>query len=406
MVDIPSVLATIRRYRIASALIAFEVALACAVFCNVIFLVVERVERITLPSGTAEGELVQVQVAAGINSEVSSAQAATLGDVAVLSSVAGVASATVTNQVPFAGAEWTTGIMLSPDQRQPTLGASMYMGDAKILETFGLRLVMGRGFNPDEVQWMSRDMKVQSAILSEATARRLFPGKSGLGESIYLGDTQPVRVVGIVERLIRPSFGFAESDKLEHSVIVPVRVPYASGAYYVLRTTARERDRVLAEARTRLQASNPGIAIVSQGPLDAQRDKFFRQERSLAWLLASVCLALLMVTALGIYGLTSFWIEQRTHQIGVRRALGATRRQVLAQLMAENGVLVVAGVVLGVPSAVAINGYLVTAHDLPRMPYPFLLVGSLALFALGQLSVLVPALRAASVAPAEATRTR
>src|SRR5690606_24740247 len=114
----------IRRYRIASALIALEIALACAVFSNAIFLVSERVHRITLPSGASEEQLVQVQVAAGVNSDPGSAQAATLGDVAVLASLAGVASATVTNQVPFSGAEWSTGIMLRPDQKQPTLGAS------------------------------------------------------------------------------------------------------------------------------------------------------------------------------------------------------------------------------------------------------------------------------------------
>jgi putative ABC transport system permease protein len=282
----------------------------------------------------------------------------------------------------------------------------MYMGDARFVETLGLHLVRGRAFNADEVQWMSPEVKVQSAILSEAAARRLFPGKTGLGETICLGDTQPVRVVGIVERLIRPYFGSAEADKLEHSVIVPVRLPYTSGAYYVLRTTPAGRDHVLAEARTRLLASNPGVGIVDQGPLDAQRARFFRQERSLAWLLAAVCLALLVVTALGNYGLTSFWIEQRTHQIGVRRALGATRRQVLAQFLAENGLLVAAGVVIGVPLAAVTNGYLVTADGFPRLPAPFLLVGSLVLLALGQLSVWIPARRAARVAPAEATRTR
>jgi putative ABC transport system permease protein len=406
MVDIPSVLATIRRYRIASALIAIEVALACAVFCNVIFLVSERIHRITLPSGTAEDQLVAIEVTTGGNSDQGGAQAATISDVTVLSGVAGVASATVVNQVPFSGAEWSMGIMLRPDQKQASVLASMYMGDARLLETFGLRLVIGRGFNPDEVQWMSPELKVQSAILSEAVARQLFPGKTGLGETIYLGDSQPVRVVGIVERLIRPYFGFAESDRLEYSVIVPVRLPYTANAYYVLRTTPGARDQVLAEARTRLLASNPGLAIVEQTQLAAQRDKFFRQERSLVWLLASVCLALLVVTALGIYGLTSFWIEQRTHQIGVRRALGATRRQVIAQFLAENGLLVAAGVVLGVPLAVAANGYLVTAHGFPRLPYPFLLIGSLALLALGQLSVWVPARRAARLAPAEATRAR
>src|SRR5262249_7088684 len=185
-----------------------------------------------------------------------SAPAATVGDVAALSSLPGVTSATVTNQVPFSGREWNTPVMLHPDQKQPSLGASLYMGDAAFLETFGLRLVEGRAFNADEVQFMSRGANIQSAILSEPTARQLFPGKSGLGETIYLGDTQPVRVVGIVERLIRPNFGFAEAEKLDYSVIAPLRMPYASGAYYVIRTSASARDQVLMDARSRLLASN------------------------------------------------------------------------------------------------------------------------------------------------------
>jgi putative ABC transport system permease protein len=410
IVDIPSVLATLRRYRLASALIAIEVALACAVFSNAIFLISERVHRITLPSGMSEDQLVLLQVAADINSDPGSAPAATLADVTALSSLPGVAAATVTNQFPFAGGEWSTGIMLRPEQEESSLEASLYMGDAGFLDTLGLRLVEGRAFNPDEVQWMSREdgsaLKVQSAILSEAAVRQLFPGKSGLGETIYLANTQPVRVVGIVERLIRPNFGFAESGKLEYSVIVPMRIPYASGAHYVIRTNASAREQVLMEARERVLASNHGIAIVSQSTMEERRDNFFRQERSMAWLLASVCLALLTVTALGIYGLTSFWTQQRAHQIGVRRALGATRRQVLAQFMAETGLLVAIGVVLGVPLAIAINGYLVRASGMQSLPYQFLLVGGLGLLMLGQLSVWVPARRAASVAPAEATRTR
>jgi putative ABC transport system permease protein len=406
MVDIPSVVATFRRYRIASVLIALEVALACAVFCNVIFLVAARVHRITLPSGFIEDQLVELQVAAGPSADPGGAQAATLADLAAVSGIPGVDSATVLNQIPFRGAEWSTGVMLQPDQKQPTIEASVYLGDAKLIDTLGLHLTAGRGFNADEVQWMTPDVTTQSAVLTEAAARQLFPGKTGLGETVYLGDTNPVRVVGIVERMIRPNFGFAEADKLEYSVLLPVRMPYTSGAYYVLRTMPDARDQVLAEARTRILASNPGAAIVADGPLDAQRAQFFRQERSMAWLLSAVCLALLVVTALGIYGLTSFWIEQRTHQIGVRRALGATRRQVLAQFLAENGLLVAAGVVVGVPLAALTNGYLVTAYGFARLPAMFLLVGSVVLLALGQLSVWIPARRAAMVSPAEATRSR
>jgi putative ABC transport system permease protein len=125
----------------------------------------------------------------------------------------------------------------------------------------------------------------------------------------------------------------------------------------------------------------------------------------MAWLLGIVCIALLLITALGIVGLASFWVQQRTKQIGVRRALGATRGQILRYFQTENFLLATFGIVLGMIGAFGINQLLMGAYELPRLPALYLPIGALALWLLGQVSVLGPARRAAAVPPAVATRS-
>ena len=125
----------------------------------------------------------------------------------------------------------------------------------------------------------------------------------------------------------------------------------------------------------------------------------------MAWLLGIVCVALLLVTALGIIGLASFWVQQRTKQIGVRRALGATRGQILRYFQTENFLLASIGIALGMLLAFAINQLLMGKYEMARLPLYYLPAGAVLLWALGQLAVYAPARRAASVPPAVATRS-
>jgi len=113
----------------------------------------------------------------------------------------------------------------------------------------------------------------------------------------------------------------------------------------------------------------------------------------------------LLVTALGIVGLTSFWVSQRRRQIGVRRALGATRGNILRYFQTENFLIVTLGIVLGMALAFALNVVLMKFYELPRLPLAYLPAGAIALWLLGQVSVLGPAMRAAAVPPVVATRS-
>ena len=404
--DILPILSTLRRHKTAAALIVLEIALSCAIICNAVFLISNRVERMQRDTGIAEQELVRVQVT-GIG-KGDNAAALTKTDLAALRAVPGVRDAAVSIQLPFGNSSWNSSVNLAPDQTQPTLNAAMYMGDEALLETLGVRFSAGRDFNTDEYI-DSEEFDAPGAapklpvILTRAVAEKLFPGESAVGKSVYVLGDEPSRVVGVVEQLARPN----ENGGLGgygYSMVFPVRIPSNQGNF-LLRTEPARRAEVLKAAVEALERNNPNRIILEQDTLEALRSDFYRQDRAMAWLLVSVCIALLVVTALGIVGLASFWVQQRTKQIGVRRALGATRGQVLRYFQTENFLLATLGIVLGMLLAYGINLMLMERYALPRLPAMYLPVGAVVLWLLGQASVFGPARRAAAVPPAVATRS-
>jgi putative ABC transport system permease protein len=106
-----------------------------------------------------------------------------------------------------------------------------------------------------------------------------------------------------------------------------------------------------------------------------------------------------------VVGLASFWVQQRTRQIGIRRALGATRSDILRYFQVENFILATVGIVVGMALAYAINLWLMHKYQVGRLPAGFLPIGAALLWLLGQIAVLGPALRASMIPPAIATRS-
>jgi putative ABC transport system permease protein len=157
-------------------------------------------------------------------------------------------------------------------------------------------------------------------------------------------------------------------------------------------------------ARNQLyQISRQRIIMGMQSLTDARRDSY-RGDRGVAVIMGVVCAILLGVTAFGIVGLTSYWVSQRRRQIGIRRTLGATRGTILRHFQAENLLIAAGGCILGVLLALAANLWVLRSIALTRLPLVYPLIGVAAMLLLGQLAVLWPALRAASVPPAVATR--
>ena len=409
--DIRPILSTLMRHKTAAALIVVEIALTCAIICNALFMISDRLSQVREVSGIAEEELVRVQIS-GIGSDADQV-ARTRTDLASLRAIPGVKDATVLNQVPFVNSSWNSGVRLQQEQQQSTLTATTYMAEDQFIETLGLTLVAGRDFDADEYREASdllerttEDGNIPATIITRSLADKLFPGEDAIGKTFYSWGDAPIRVVGVVEHLVRPG-GMGGPAEREYAMVFPLRPHYNLGGNYVIRTDPDRRTEVLAAAKAVLQANGADRIIQEENSktFEQLRREYYQAPRAMAWLLGIVCVALLLVTALGIIGLASFWVQQRTKQIGVRRALGATRGQILRYFQTENFLLASIGIVLGMLLAFAINQLLMGKYEMARLPLYYLPAGALLLWTLGQLAVYAPARRAASVPPAVATRS-
>ena len=409
--DIRPILSTLMRHKTAAALIVVEIALTCAIICNALFMISDRLSQVREVSGIAEEELVRVQIS-GIGSDADQV-ARTRTDLACLRAIPGVKDATVLNQVPFVNSSWNSGVRLQQEQQQSTLNATTYMAEDQFIETLGLTLVAGRDFDADEYREASdllerttEDGNIPATIITRSLADKLFPGEDAIGKTFYSWGDAPIRVVGVVEHLVRPG-GMGGPAEREYAMVFPLRPHYNLGGNYVIRTDPDRRTEVLAAAKAVLQANGADRIIQEENSktFEQLRREYYQAPRAMAWLLGIVCVALLLVTALGIIGLASFWVQQRTKQIGVRRALGATRGQILRYFQTENFLLASIGIALGMLLAFAINQLLMGKYEMARLPLYYLPAGALLLWTLGQLAVYAPARRAASVPPAVATRS-
>lgn len=405
--DIFPILSSLRRHKVTAFLVIIEIALTCAIVCNAVFIINQRLDRISMQSGVDEHRLLHIALAdIGANKNQ---KANMQEDLAALRQVPGVTEVASVNQVPFGNSSWNGGIKLDPNQRVSTLNATTYSGE-NVLQTLGTQLLAGRNLQPDD--YMDFDDVIRAAsvkdakgipkstVITQGLAQRLWPGQSALGKQIWYAD-YPITVVGVVKNLVRPSF--SDDATAEFTMVLPMRMTQNE---YILRVDApQNRDRVLAAALAKLKEINPHRVVLKKHVFDDMRHDFFQNDRAMAGLLVGVCVALLVVTALGIVGLGSFWVAQRRRQIGVRRALGATRRNILHYFQTENFLLATIGIALGMVLAYGINLMLMVHYELPRLPAIYFPVGALLLWVIGQVAVLGPAMRAAAVPPVVATRS-
>ncbi|HEY9110279.1 MAG TPA: FtsX-like permease family protein, partial [Rhodanobacteraceae bacterium] len=240
-------------------------------------------------------------------------------------------------------------------------------------------------------------------IITQALATRLWPQQDPLGKLLWLTPKASFRVVGVVATLARANA--YNTATAQYSMIIPLHMGADKDQTYVIRTRPQDRQRVLASAVAALKRADADRVITHTSTFDAIRDSYFQDDHAMAGILASVIAALLLVTGLGIVGLASFWVAQRRKQIGIRRALGATRADILRYFQTENFLIVTFGTVIGMVLAYGLSVLLMMHYELPRLPLFYLPVGAIALWLIGQVAVLGPALRASNVPPVVATRS-
>jgi putative ABC transport system permease protein len=173
---------------------------------------------------------------------------------------------------------------------------------------------------------------------------------------------------------------------------------------YLIRIEPGSSRAVLPAIEQRLLQENPGRTFEVKTILEV-KDQYFAGGRIVVTMMTGLIVLLIAVTAIGILGIASFSVTERTRQIGTRRALGATRVDILRYFLLENWLITTAGLMIGVAAAYGLNILLVTQVSGVKLGWPLIMGGVLLLWFIGLAATLAPALRGSSLSPAVATRS-
>lgn len=403
--EIIPILSSLRKHSIPALLIICEVALACAVMCNAVFMISEKMTDVRLVNNIDEQSISVVTIDGG---DPDQAVNAIPRDLDLLRGIPGVSSASVTNTLPLTDNTWQNGFSAQPGEKR-TVNTSTYFLASGAERSLGLRLLRGRWFNDDEYAGGKLNSNYSAightVIVTDSYAKRVWPNDDALGKTLYSRAGDSYQVVGIIADVLAPSMTVNSGNRngAYWSAFFPL-APTAGLNYYVIHSDPSARDRIIRAAVDQLSSTEPRSVVKGQ-TFEAIRDDYFASTESTIWILVLVCATMLMVTAFGIVGLSSFWVRQRRRQIGIRRALGARRYDILTYFQTENLLLTAIGVIVGMGLAYGGNVLLSQHYEVGRMPMIYLPASALVIAFIGQLSVLGPAVMASTVTPVAAIRT-
>lgn len=392
-----------------SILIVGQVAIAIILLTGAGLLIHSFMRAMAVDPGFDPRGVVTGRIAIPLAHRSSDAAAKSLQDrvLEAMKEIPGVSSVALGIAVPYQGGIPVNALTLAdetlpPDAPQP--GANRVLVSADYAKTLKLTLLEGRFLEPGDFVPAQR-----AFVVDETFAKRYFPGRSAIGGRFRFGgrpqnDADWAQVVGVVRNV--PHRGV--EDREGNPYVYQPFVGRPGGLTLFLRTDRAAAD-TIAAMREKLRAIDPAIALFDTGALQTFIDRSFTHRRMTTLLLGAFAGLALFLSALGIYGVLAYDVSQRTREIGVRGAIGATHSQIVGLIMRQGLWKTAVGLVLGIAGAVLLsrllNRYLQTLlFDLsPTDPRAYALV-SILLLLVAALASYLPARRAAKINPIEALR--
>jgi putative ABC transport system permease protein len=408
------------RSKLRFGLIAVEVALTLAIVLNCATMIQQARTALAQKSGFADDELIAVTVRPfdPAYREQAHLDAAVERDIEALRGMPGVMAATSTRLLPWIGGGTSNELRVAGSRRGP-YRTQVYNADEATLATLGVELVAGRTFTPDDVRretaglreldskkrernpdGTAKDTYVLEVVVSQDYAELVFGSEPAIGKMLEDMDGDRYRIVGIVKPIFNP---YAWNIG-KHVILYANRTQsFSRGVSYLVRAEPGQVADVMRDLEGRVIAANAGRTVEVQSIADI-RTRFNARDTLSVRVLSLVLILVVFVTFLGVVGLTSFSVAERTRQIGIRRALGAQRSDVLSHFLLENAVVSGLGLSLGVALAYGLNIALVSRLGGTALASSTVVLGVGLLALAGILATLAPAMRAARVAPTVATR--
>ena len=317
----------------------------------------------------------------------------------------GIASASITNNIPLSGSNNNSFIVV---EGHPThLGAEPLLEirwvSPRYLETLRVPVLRGRMFNQQE--WADSGVAGRVAVVNQYMTRRFWPNEDPIGKRFKFGaadDTSHhwITIIGVAADIKNRQL----TSKPDLQGYMPYRQDLWNSAVITVRTPSEPTlatGTVLAE----LKQLDPTIPAYRVSSMDATIARSYWQQTLYGKMFGAFAIIALVLAAVGVYGVISYAVSQRTQEIGVRVALGAQRSDVLRLIVGHGAFLGALGVAIGLVGALSVTRFLRTLlfGVTPFDPVSFVGVAAL-LTAIALIASYVPALRAANVDPVEALR--
>lgn len=392
------------RNRTGAILVVGQIALTLAIVVNAVFIIQQRLEHIGRDTGMDVDNIVATRVQ-GFGEDYDHL-ATVREDLQMLKSLPGVITATTTSAVPLSGSGSAGGWRDSDGEEARTVNANYMNVSSDVQEAFGIKMYAGRTFAPEDILWRYDDDENRNrlpglALITRELAIQLFDTPDAVGRMMYNSLGESTQIIGVIDRMMGSWVGW---DNVANVVLYPA-VNDDSWIRYVVRVEPGTADAMVPVIEKALEDGNLSRVVTGTKTMASMARRSYENDNAVAVILIIVVVLLFIVAGLGIVGLASFTVNQRTKQIGTRRAIGARKRDIISYFMTENWLLTSAGVALGSILAVALNLWMAEAFDLERLNYWYVPAGIAALWLLGLVAAAGPARRASKISPAIATRT-
>jgi ABC-type antimicrobial peptide transport system permease subunit len=265
--------------------------------------------------------------------------------------------------------------------------------------TFGLRVLRGRALTDDD-----RNGAEPVVVISESTARLYWPGQDPIGKRLFIDPKldKPFTVVGVV-----PDTRYRDLRQARASVYYPLAqsvFPFAPTTLVI--RTAGPPARLVPTVRQAINETAPGVALASAAPFYTYMEGPLAQPRLNAFLLAVFALAAAALAAIGLFGVMATMVRQRTRELGVRMALGATARHIQSMVVGRGLAIAGVGVAVGLTGALVANRLLsALLYETSATDTGTLAGVALFLTAIAAVATFIPARSSARIDPAVALRS-
>jgi predicted permease len=332
-----------------------------------------------------------------------------------LGTIPGVKSVSVASMRIMEDNEWDSGMTAegyAPTKPDDHPQAYMNQIGPGYFATLGVPIIAGRDFRLTDNRVVKRanatddfDTTPTTIIINEKLAQRFFAGRNPVGMHLGFG-TDPgtptdMEIIGIVKNI--------KYTNLRDEIPIQAYVPYMNSPYLggmtIYARTLGEPDQLMGSIRAKVREMDANLPIYAMRTMEAQISNSLSTERMIASLSTVFGFVATVLAIIGLYGVMSYSVAQRTREIGIRMALGAEQGKVIGMVMREVLTLIAIGVAVGVPAALLLTRmvksqlYGLEAHDPWTLGFA---TGSLAMVACA--AGYIPALRASRVDPMKALR--